>query len=151
MGTTHLSGPLSLAIPGVEIQVAQRLVTSAELLDLVANPVELIPAPGVGKVLVIFDIIEDYKFGTVAYVDAAGSYGFTRGTQVAGGFAILFTATESKFALDTDVADLLGAVQDRTAIENGALTFVNIGGTDLTDGDGTLTITVIYATVELTA
>ena len=50
-------------------QVALVHVSSAEILDYGANPVEIIPAPGVGKTVKIIDAKAYYNYQGVAYTN----------------------------------------------------------------------------------
>jgi hypothetical protein len=42
-------------------------LSAAQILSSNTSPVELLPAPGVGKVILVFDIIAFYDYGTTTY------------------------------------------------------------------------------------
>ena len=119
-------------------------LSSADILDLHNTPVELVAAPGAGKWLVPVQF--------VAYFTAGASEYLSGGSVV----AAWYWGTERR----ADIADLSGtsssvAVTAVTASGN-ASDVVNkailIGAVDaLTDGDGTLTITVWYSIEDVPA
>jgi hypothetical protein len=49
------------------VQVATVTLTSAQLKALNTTPVQIIPAPGAGKVIALLGGFAQYNFGTVAY------------------------------------------------------------------------------------
>ena len=149
----NLPGGLQRAvtlITGEPEAMLQRTVTisSAELLDLVANPVEVIPAPGAGNYIVLDLISCSYHFNSVAYdITAGGTLGFWLGNT----FDKELAALNLALVLDA-VADMVGEynaaptgpVDTPNKFENKAIFISPDNGLDYEDGNGTLTITMNY-------
>jgi hypothetical protein len=55
-------------------------VSSAEILDLVANPKTLIAAPGAGNLISVTNMTIIYNYGTITYSPSSISIGFSTGT-----------------------------------------------------------------------
>jgi hypothetical protein len=137
---------------GVLLSTGPITVTSAQLKDLVANPVEIIPAPGVGKAIFPTAVYYDYKFGTVAYVDPNDG----RAALKMGGVSIdqpitaisLIDASESK-AFFGGALIFSGPDVSLTRAQATSALVLGAAAQNLTTGDGTLTITVLYQVVDL--
>jgi hypothetical protein len=89
------------------VQYAEVEISAAEILDLFATPVELVPAPGAGLVLELISLLLAYDWGTVAYtIGTAGNLQvkYTDGS----GVAVSTTRAATGF-LDA-VADTLSAL-----------------------------------------
>ena len=123
---------------------AKVTLSSADILDLHNTPVTLVAAPGAGKYLV------PHKF--IAYFDAGTTEYLSGGSVV----AAWYWGAERR----DDMADLSGtsgAVLVTAVTNSGnALDIVNtairVGAVDaLTDGDGTLTVTVWYSVEDVPA
>lgn len=137
------------------VQIATVTVSSAELLALGSAPVQLIAAPGAGKIIAPFMFVLQYKFGTTAYTLAAGDPSLSIYPAAAGpnqgpvgfGASGLVTATVNTLVYESDA---ISNNIPRTNWENQAW---NLGlgdaGRPLTLGDGTLVVTVFYAVVNL--
>lgn len=157
---------------GVYDTVAQRLafegmrkvtipVSSAQLLDLQNTPVELVPAPGAGKFVIPILLTAEYIAGATPYAYAGGN-GLTFGSpgsalNALSGYPI--TDTPNSFGIplkeitstitfvgfpstdwdnrSTETSDLMNAPLQMT-----------IDANPLTDGDGSMVITVLYTLSE---
>ena len=128
---------------GSGLSVSRTELSSAELLALNSNPVELVAAPGAGfALLVVMAVLEVVK-GTTVYGSVtpvlryASPLGITN-TQWSDALTAdptLFAPVNPTFScLDSDVED--------QAIQMWA-------DSDPVDGDGTAVVTVYYVTVEL--
>jgi hypothetical protein len=126
--------------------VSRVAISSAQLLDIVASPVEIVPAPGAGKIAVILGIISKFTFVTTAYSTVTSTtrlyYGDpSRGDTAnigTGFFSSLLTSTISVSGIDFADNNILD-----TTLENSSIVLSNTN-TDPTLGDGTLTISVAY-------
>lgn len=137
----------------------QITLTSAELLALKATPVELLPAPGEGKYYVVFHAVADYKFGTTPYTnDGPDSLDIAQGENG----LIQFNDNEllespSTSRLYMKAAQSLGgpantfASVDGPGTQNQPLTIANLGATEITGGDGVLTVFVYYKIEDVVA
>lgn len=144
---------------------ARTLITSAQLKTLIANPIQLVPAPGVGKMIVPVYGFLSYHFNSTAYTNTAGGdWCFQLGPVIAGNAA---EAALSYFGgssdlmdahVDAFIANSLYAMTGLAAIapalqrslgENLPLFFTRnqheVGTTELATGDGTLVVEVDYS------
>ncbi len=133
--------------PPREYMTAIRTVTVAELLALDASPVELVPAPGEGKVAVPLSII-------------ARGQGGTPYNQGNGNLAVRYrsaaepTILIDNFALRTEPFLLIAAAGNSgivSLVENDGIVLATDapGSGELTDGDYEMEIRLEYQIVEL--
>jgi hypothetical protein len=135
------------------IQVATVTLTSAQLKALRATPVQLVAAPGAGKVIQAISSFWQYSAGATPYTVPDGSlviYNATAGlvlgerfTENAAGF--LDQAASQVLLLNADNTQ----AQPATSFANKALLIANNGSGEWTAGDGTVIVTVYYAVVTL--
>jgi len=130
----------SALTPGVDYPTSATVtLSSAQLLDLHNTPVTLVAAPGAGKYLIAHRVIEYLTFGTVAYtVTGSTTVNWAGEAAVVGEIASLDSGVSSINSSD----DTTVYVQAANAV-NKALTVSSDAA--LTDGDGTLTVTVWYS------
>lgn len=121
-------------------------LTSEQLLNLHASPIEVIPAPGAGKATIVLKVIYRHILGSTAYTIGVENalYFADSGVQVA-------SSDGSVFANNSDNLQISdGASGDLTAnFDNRAIVFTNVGP-EMTNGDGTGVVTVQYAILDLT-
>lgn len=159
MSATHLSGPLGLgaALAGdirgslfsaAQLQIARRLFTSAEILALDVTPIELVPAPGEGKMLVPVLLIGDFLWNSIAYNNA--DFAIKLGTIAVTTSFVDLTQTDSSVTILPNglgfIIDISG--EHRSDTENLPLMIVNEGPAAV-DGDSTVIVTLLYLIVEL--
>lgn len=138
-----------------------RLVTAAEIIDLHDNPVELVASPGAGKGFQVLSFVMVYRFGTIQYAlpeDPNTGVRLQVGPLAAVEQDYSTWETDpyglpSWFAGTNDWVVELNrngqtAVMPPDLVEDQPLAFGN-PGTDFIDGDGTLTVIVDYATIDL--
>jgi hypothetical protein len=164
---TVLAGPVSggPALPtyralvaadlsGLVMSVATLTLTAAQILALNGAPVQIVAAPGAGKMLVPVIATFQYKFGTLAYgnvTDAAIVIGVsgTLGTQnepIQTGATGFIDQTASQVAM----TDVDSGPMAQTAVSNAALLVANEQGSgEFTTGDGTMVVMLWYFTVAL--
>lgn len=137
--------------------IAKFTITSAQILDLVATPVELLPAPGAGKLTVV-----DFAF---AHNAAGTAYSFDGGAGIVwnGGVPAPMPAIQS-----IDLVGVLSQPDEVTAFglgDTGTTTtgtpdalcvnqnvaFANQGSTTITLGDTDLVIVMSYHTITIPA
>lgn len=137
-----------LAGGGAIIERATVTLSAADMLALHATPVTLVAAPGAGKVLVPHRVV-GFMPTCTPYVPSGTAYPILR---YAG-------ASQPNTPLIEDVtygtpqvwSVAVGTISwDTTAIENVALV-ATTDGTEFTDGDGPLTVTVYYTTEDVPA
>lgn len=124
--------------PVAQIQTTKVTITSAEILDSYDNPVEILPAPGVGSFYQILAVTYSRVFDTTPY-DANVNGAFTVGSAVIGNIDLSFTETSYSFASPSaTVAD----------IDNQGFFFTNEDGNPV-DGDGEIIVYITYQIIEL--
>lgn len=131
--------------PAVGLNRKVVLLSSAQILALFTTPVTLVPAPGVGFMIIPESLKIDMQAGSVAYADGGGgAVSFTEGslTQALASNGI-FTIT----ALFRGHQTLQLAGTDTAAAtptdENAALTIAKATA-NFTAGNGTALVTVYY-------
>jgi hypothetical protein len=118
-------------------------LSSAQLLDLVANPVTVIPPPGPGLMVVATHLQASYRFGGNAYVIPSNNptliFDGPSGTVVGLLPCDPTGVADNAAAAPTPAATAL----DLTEYENRAVVLTI--DQDMTGGDGTVVVSVIYA------
>jgi len=125
------------------IRVAEVTIPTASVLTLNGTPVEIVPAPGVGRANLPLVVVASVAFASAAY---ATNTSLTVGYGGAGIITItgILAATSSKVAT---AAGTVPAVATATA-QNAAIVASVASGNPAT-GDSPITITVLYVTVTL--
>lgn len=128
---------------GSSIRVAEVTLSSAQVLAANGTPIEVVPAPGVGRANLII-----VAYASVAFVSAAYATNTTL-TVGYGGVGLLsiagiLAATASKVAM---AAGTIPAVAIATA-QNAAIVASVATGNPIT-GDSPVTVTVMYTTITL--
>lgn len=146
---TYLDAPAS---PGGSqpVSVATVPISSAELLDLHNNGKTLVAAPGEGKLLLILQTYWQYTKGTVAYAGGPLTFECWDDTSVAISALGIDQVDNSTYTIlpqfPADANDWTPAFAvNNTSRENRPFTLENFD-TPLTLGDGTVAVTVVYAT-----
>lgn len=168
--TPDTDGDLEFDASGAAVVRVQVPVTSAQIQTLRASPVTIVPAPGVGKYVVVGPVTIAYKFGTVEYTPASSSRLVVTPTPLAsfgGDWGWEFLATglidqeENMVAInpisingqgwgDGDGAGA-GLVLQGSVLENAAWVLTNDRDGEHTAGDGTLMVTALYWVANLPA
>jgi len=125
------------------IRVAEVTLSSAQVLALNGTPIEVVPAPGVGRANLVLVAVASVAFVSAAY---ATNTTLTVGYGGAGILSItgILAATSSKVAM---AAGTIAAVATATA-QNAAIVVSAASGNPAT-GDSPVTISVLYTTVNL--
>jgi hypothetical protein len=122
-------------------------LSSAQLVALHTTPIEMIPAPGAGKIILLGTVFVQYTFVSVAYTE--GFLGLLYGSDGLGAcdnqFIGIGLSTASKTFLSYGYIQYYDPDQiDNQPIYVGGSTNPFIGG-----GDGTMKITASYSTLTL--
>jgi hypothetical protein len=150
--TRIVQGGVNKKAPFVLSRVRVAL-SSAQLLALFTSPVTIVPAPGAGKRISVLAVSYTYNFVTTGY-NLTGDlgprlyFGGPGGHQADTGTGTMFTLSSS---LVNAANGATFTVSNGTAIadvENQSLVITNDTG-DMTAGDGTGSVTVLYATITL--
>lgn len=161
-GDKHLqedaTGAASWAAPPAQmLQVAQGIITSAQLLDLAVTPVTVVPAPGSGRIIHPIHYQWIYHAGTVPYtVMVAGDL-----TWLAHGSPNIYDSGPAQGMIDQAfdtiyqgtfylIAGLTGVPFPASASEDAGLDIGASPALSITDGDGTLEYIVVYSITTLT-
>jgi hypothetical protein len=155
-GTKALYGDGTFKTPGggsspvSQVRVA---LSSAQLLALNASPVTIVAAPGAGQMLVVLGVAANLAFGTTPYTISSGNVVLFIGTidegdianATAGFFRNLLVNAGNIAGVDGPFA---GLTDDPDFLANQPI-IIGSTETDPTLGDGTLSLTVLYAVVTL--
>lgn len=132
------------------IRTSTVTLSSADILALNTTPKELLPAPGVGKVLILDQIVYSYTYGTTQYTGGGiirpvwrGGTTAVWGTGVTGELAVaLMQAASSYIGIRCQSAVSIAQLEN-TAIDLYAATG------DFATGDGTLKVFIKYRILTL--
>jgi hypothetical protein len=134
------------------VTVATVPVSSAQLLDLIANPVTIVASPGQHAALLPVTCFVYYQFNTTPYTSPDGNtLWLTLGFLFQADLYSLVVAGQDAGIMvaggqPPDPADPPSA-SFATGFVDTPILLQNFGAGDLTLGDGTLSVTVTYATV----
>jgi hypothetical protein len=131
------------------VAIAQLFVTAAQLKTLKATPLIVVPAPIiVGEAINVDSINLSYNFGTTAFA-GSGTLKVFYG-PVANAHALcadqstsFLTATASRKVIG--IPPLGVSVDTNANSTNQPIFIANDGAAEFTTGDGTLTVTILYA------
>lgn len=134
--------------PGNEgfVLVARVNLSSAQLLALLATPVTIVPAPGVGFQIVMLAAVLRFFGGTVAYTDVGGAVQFVVGGQVlalASNALFLVTVAPNR-RLQTFVSPGATGVAANPPTEDNAPLQINKIANNFAAGNGTAVVEVYY-------
>jgi len=124
------------------VRVAEVTLTPTEVKALNGTPIEVVPAPGVGRANLIL-----VAYASVAFVSAAYA---TNTSLTIGHAGVGLTITGILAATSSKIAAAAGtfAAVATTAVQNAAITVSAASGNPAT-GDSPVTISVLYTTVNL--
>jgi hypothetical protein len=117
------------------ILTVERTISSSEILNLFSSPITLIPAPGVGKVIVPISILTKLFFGGTAYSNTQLNY-----TMAGNNMSVLFSFINNA-ASRLNLSNV--SFNTSTGVENSP--FLLIGVANPTLGNGTMKVIVYYA------
>lgn len=114
-------------------------ITSAQILDIFDTPVELIPAPGAGKVIKINSIVAVMENNTIAYIG--------NGLYIKVGSSVV-SSDATILGLLTQVPRDMLSVLPVSLPTNSALTATSVVS-DPTTGDGDLQLRITYQIINI--
>lgn len=123
------------------VHYKQVRITSAQLKAIVATDVELVAAPGAGKVIVPLWAILTMDYGTATYAWANSDHGITVGDMAMDNDAAAQALIEATSDFSVRLTPLAG---DTVLTANSALKLTASGTGEPTTGDGTLVVKVAY-------
>lgn len=129
-------------LTGDYLRKATVTLSSADILDLHNTPITLVAAPGAGKYVNVHRYAFDYAYGTTPYVVGDAFY-MAYGADVAS-VADLYDdigAANSLHVQRTPTVSIVGTSADLDNLP----VVLSAAGVAITDGDGTLTVTVWYS------
>lgn len=128
------------------IHYVEKELTSAQVKTLVATDVEVVPAPGAGKVAVMLWAALTLKFATTAYAWANTDHGIAIGGAVTDSDAEAQALIESA---DRHTIVLRPAVDSAEAVENTAIALSASGTGEPATGDSTLVVRCAYVVLDV--
>lgn len=136
----------ALAFLGNILKAAQVSLSSAQILALNATPVELVPAPGAGKVISVEEILLKMVRTSTAYANGGAlefRYTNASGAKVTADIAASVVTTGGA---GTEYNIVRGVVTSLTPVANAAIVVDNATAAFIT-GTGTAVVTVKYRIV----
>jgi hypothetical protein len=140
-------------LPGAVLSVATLTLTSAQILALHGTPVQIVPAPSAGQVLLPVSAVMQYKYGSAAYANVTNAQIVISPAGLLGSTDEPIQVTAANFIDQTSnqlslvSADGNGPQSDWNAA---ALVVANEGGSgEFTTGNGTIVVTLWYMTLTL--
>ncbi len=131
---------------GDYLRKATVTLSSADILDLHNTPVTLVAAPGAGKSLMVHRVAEYLSYGTTTYTVASPPV--VRWASEPTTLAEMVTLDSGEDALQSTVgADAYATAGN--AVNKALEAYMD--GAAITDGDGTLTVTVWYSIEDVPA
>jgi hypothetical protein len=135
-------GNVSLAVVsggggGVTLLNKSVTLTSSQILNLSTNPVELIPAPGIGKYIYLINYYWKINFLNLPYLSSGGFIG----TKYVGGNLMNFIELVA-YSTSSWGSTLAGYSNFGVDIENNAL--IISSSSPFTQGSGSVKLTVTY-------
>lgn len=148
---TKLNAVINAVNASDDIQQVSVSVTADQILDMHNTPVELLAAPGAGRVTHPISLIVTYLYGVVAYTATGGNYlrwQYDGSTATLSDFGAMLMETESQtgIALSAQASEAYWAV---SAVENVAIVLGLQPGTQFLNGDGTLEAIMTYQVIDL--
>jgi len=127
-------------------------ISSAEMLTLYDSSIELIPAPGVGKMVFIHQILVHYHYGTIPYVSSYPVivYNNDDNDPVNSSFNINLGSTSLDFIRDsfTNRSTTGAYYEDIETYDNKSILLYK-SSPNPTSGDGTLTVNLWYRIIPI--
>ena len=132
--------------PSIDLLQKEVTLTAAQMLSLNGGgSIEVLPAPGAGKLLALMNVMTQVDFNSVAYNFAAGGISdkisFYIGVNEASGPSTL----DFNVAADTFyITDPLGQVGGSTYTPNSSLTLQATAGITVSQGDSPVKFSILY-------
>lgn len=125
------------------------LLSSVQLLSLKASPVELIPAPGIGKVLILDDVFFQYIFNGTPYTGAGNNdiAVFWKPINVP---TDVYIELNSRNLIDQSANQVIDTMVftptpvPQASVENQPMMIANVGVGEWTNGNGELAVNMSY-------
>ena len=149
--TAHLKGIdtqfASASITEDQLQVAQISLSAANIIAMYTTPVQLIAAPGAGKVVIVDQVAYSFNYGTTQFTgggDIRIQYDGTTDNIL----SAAFDANKTKAASDSVEVAPMKSSGGTTALENTIVEITNATASFAT-GDGTAEVFVRYRVLTL--
>lgn len=132
------------------VKIVRVALTSAQLLSLNSSPMEILPSPGPGQYVYVIASSYELTFGTTAYSSNDTGPGLYYAPSSQGLPADNAVGARAFSGSGSIVSANVGVVANATpdSIDNAAILLMNPTD-DMTDGDGTGSLTVLYSVINL--
>lgn len=145
-GTDWVASDIMDVINESVIKTSTITVTSDQIKAMYATPVEIIPSPGAGKIIVIDQIVSKFNYGTVAYTN--GNNVSIRSTDnIGNNFVIMPVASVRGVVNAYYVTPYMSDSAYVPGLNTGIEIYNNTSA--FTTGDGTLTLQIRYRILTL--
>jgi|SRR5580704_4715758 hypothetical protein len=148
---------------GGKLAESSQLVYASQISTLVGNPIDLLPAPGLGKAIIILSVIASLRFKTTPYQNAGIGTSLPENSEAAAcyfgpsllpacslnSFYNLLLSTENTIQVWTSADQ---SSLPRTEIENCPIVLCNpapAGAANWINGDSDLFLSILYLTIDL--
>ena len=149
---TPASNSITIAASGVAFSSISVAVSSAAILAMYDTPFEIIPAPGVGFMIMISECDIAFTYNSAAYA-AGGTVKLQYGNAAGGSSTtMLSTLTSGTLGVTSNYSYILARAAvnaTRIVIENKSITISNATGA-FTTGNSSIVVRVIYRVISVT-
>ena len=142
------SGPAGAKLP-IGMGRAVLNLTSAQILALQTTGIQLVAAPGAGKMIVPILAIQNFVGGSIAYTNAGGAVQVQVGSRVKSLTEAAITTVSPNSTHTTDDCTGASTAANPPTDENAAMVLKKITN-NYAAGNGTMSV-VVYYTIEDTA
>src|SRR5262249_25160128 len=139
-------------LPGVVLSTTTTTLSSANILALLGTPITLVPAPGVGFVIVPIMAVIEFFCGGLAYTDAGGAVSISSGSAsapLASNAIFLVTVSPNKRIQTFPWPGATDTAGNPPTDDNGALV-ISKATNNFAAGTGTAKVIVHYYVVATT-
>jgi hypothetical protein len=140
--TQALSGICSTCCTTVNDLITTKIsLTSEQILNLHTTPLELLPAPGVNKIILIFNIVSNYIYNITAYTG-------NRFIQIYYGSPSFTVFFDGSILFNTSSSITLNNLTNNYIEINSPIN-INVATGNPANGDGTLDLYISYKIINL--
>jgi len=144
---TMLTNPAFSRLTQTDLRRAEISLSSTQILNLNATPIQVVPAPGAGLRIVPYLCVVHYFGGTVAYTNGGGGFPELLVGSAAYVFTdaaiFLVTVAPNRRSQSMGFAEVLDTAANPPTSENAALT-ISKATAEFAAGNGTARVAVYY-------
>ena len=137
----------------ITLQTATVTLTSAQILNLAATPITIVPAPGSNKTILLTNVLAHYRYNSTAYTINGAGGNFLIGFPGVTSSAYLTILGQTSFIDQTSdqyLQSYAGGIAAFSASEQVNQPLQITVENDPKLGNGTVTLTILYSVVNTT-